>query len=113
VKIKEILLFTLILLAAFFLRVWQYYDFPIGGETADESAWTLLGASLIQERVPTSWSYFLPYENYHYVEGVFYAPMEKGGLQVVCLPQLYVDLYHYERRGREQAEYLKREAMGL
>lgn len=51
---------------------------------------------------------FTPYD-----EGVFYAPMEKGGLQVVCLPQLYVDLYHYERRGREQAEYLKREAMGL
>lgn len=47
-----------------------------------------------------------------YDEGVFHAPLEKGGLSVVCLPQLYVDLYHHERRGREQAEYLKREAMG-
>lgn len=47
-----------------------------------------------------------------YDEGVFYAPMTKGGLPVVSLPQLYADLYHYERRGREQATYLRREAMG-
>ena len=46
-----------------------------------------------------------------YDEGVFYAPITKGGLPVVCLPQLYVDLYHYERRGREQADHLRREAM--
>jgi hypothetical protein len=38
--------------------------------------------------------------------------MAKGGLPVVCLPQLYADLYHYERRGREQAAHLRREAMG-
>ncbi|HLC40012.1 MAG TPA: type IV toxin-antitoxin system AbiEi family antitoxin [Methylomirabilota bacterium] len=48
-----------------------------------------------------------------YDDGVFYSPIEKGGLLVVSLPQLYVDLYHYERRGREQAEYLRREAMGF
>lgn len=47
-----------------------------------------------------------------YDEGVFYALMTKGGLPVVCLPQLYADLYHYERRGREQATHLRREAMG-
>jgi hypothetical protein len=47
-----------------------------------------------------------------YDEGVFYAPITKGGLPVVCLPQLYADLYHYERRGREQASHLRREAMG-
>jgi len=29
------------------------------------------------------------------------------------LPQLYADLYHYERRGREQAAHLRREAMGF
>jgi len=44
--------------------------------------------------------------------GVFYAPMEKGGLMVVSLPQLYVDLYDFERRGREQADFLRRQAMG-
>jgi len=47
-----------------------------------------------------------------YDRGVFYAPLEKGGLSVVCLPQLYVDLFRYERRGREQAQYLRREAVG-
>jgi hypothetical protein len=47
-----------------------------------------------------------------YDEGVFYAPLTKGGLPVVSLPQLYADLYHYERRGREQATHLRREAMG-
>ena len=47
-----------------------------------------------------------------YDPGVFYAALEKGGLAVVCLPQLYADLLRYERRGREQAEHLRREAMG-
>lgn len=47
-----------------------------------------------------------------YDAGVFYAPLVKGGLQVVCLPQLYVDLYHHERRGREQADKLRRDALG-
>jgi hypothetical protein len=47
-----------------------------------------------------------------YDAGVFHAPIEKGGVLVVSLPQLYADLYHYERRGREQAAHLRREAMG-
>jgi hypothetical protein len=47
-----------------------------------------------------------------YDEGVFHGLLEKGGLKVVSLPQLYVDLVRYERRGREQAEHLRREAMG-
>lgn len=45
-------------------------------------------------------------------QGVFYGLLEKGGFKVVSLPQLYADLVHYERRGREQAEHLRREAMG-
>jgi Transcriptional regulator, AbiEi antitoxin, Type IV TA system len=48
-----------------------------------------------------------------YDQGVFYAPLTKGGLRVVSLPQLYVDLYHHERRGREQADKLRRDAMGF
>ncbi len=48
-----------------------------------------------------------------YDPGVFYAPVIKGGLRVVSLPQLYVDLYRYERRGREQADKLRRDAMGF
>jgi hypothetical protein len=47
-----------------------------------------------------------------YDMGVFHAPIIKGGVPVVCLPQLYADLYHYERRGREQAAHLRRAAMG-
>ena len=47
-----------------------------------------------------------------YDPGVFHGLLEKGGLKVVCLPQLYADLVHYERRGREQAEQLRRDAMG-
>ena len=47
-----------------------------------------------------------------YDEGVFHAPDREGRLGVVSLPQLYADLYHFERRGREQAAYLRREAMG-
>lgn len=48
-----------------------------------------------------------------YDPGVFHAPVTKGGFRVVSLPQLYVDLYHHERRGREQAEKLRRDAMGF
>ncbi len=48
-----------------------------------------------------------------YDPGVFHGALEKGGLKVTCLPQLYVDLLHYERRGAEQAEQLRREAMGF
>jgi hypothetical protein len=47
-----------------------------------------------------------------YDPGVFHGMLEKGGLKVVSLPQLYVDLLHYEQRGPEQAEHLRREAMG-
>src|SRR5437667_4126040 len=47
-----------------------------------------------------------------YDPGVLHAAFEQGGLKGVCLPPLYLDLMHYERRGPEQAEHLRREAMG-
>ena len=47
-----------------------------------------------------------------YDTGVFHGVLEKAGLKVVSLPQLYADLMHFERRGKEQAEHLRREAMG-
>jgi hypothetical protein len=47
-----------------------------------------------------------------YDPGVFHGVLEKAGLKVVSLPQLYADLVHDERRGAEQAEHLRREAMG-
>jgi hypothetical protein len=48
-----------------------------------------------------------------YDSGVFYGCLEKAGLKVVSLPQLYVDLMSYERRGPERAQHLRREAMGF
>src|SRR5213594_259033 len=47
-----------------------------------------------------------------YDPGVFYGVLEKAGLKVVSLPQLYADLVNYAPRGAEQAEHLRREAMG-
>jgi hypothetical protein len=48
-----------------------------------------------------------------YDAGVFHGVLEKAGLKVVSLPQLYADLMHFERRGKEQAEHLRRETMGV
>jgi hypothetical protein len=48
-----------------------------------------------------------------YDSGVFYGTLEKAGLKVVCLPQLYADLIHYEQKGSSQADHLRREAMGF
>jgi hypothetical protein len=47
-----------------------------------------------------------------YDPGVFHGALEKAGLKLVSLPQLYADLVHYQPRGAEQAEHLRREAMG-
>lgn len=47
-----------------------------------------------------------------YDPGVFYGVLEKSGLKVTSLPQLYADLVGYEKRGRELADHLRREAMG-
>lgn len=54
---------VLLLMLALGLRLRQYWIFPIGGETADESAWAMFGASLLQTGQPTSWSYFAPYQS--------------------------------------------------
>lgn len=50
-----------------FLRLFQYWDFPVFGETQDEFAWTFLGSSLLQKGEPTSWSYFAPYTQKEHV----------------------------------------------
>lgn len=79
-QFKKILFPVLLVIFALFLRLWQYEYFPIGGETADEFAWTLLGASLIEERAPTSWSYFEGYKDFYYKEGIFPAPLVRPAL---------------------------------
>ncbi|MBT4652001.1 MAG: hypothetical protein HN981_00120 [Candidatus Pacebacteria bacterium] len=72
---KKILIFLLFVIGGFFFRVSNYYLFPVFGETSDESAWTLLGSSILQEKVPASWSYFQAYDNYVYKTGVYDAPI--------------------------------------
>ncbi len=65
-KIKKFLkkywFILIVLCLAFTLRIYQYYEFPVYGETADELAWSYLGSSLIEERVPGSWSHFDVYK---------------------------------------------------
>lgn len=44
-----------------------------------------------------------------YDEGVFYKTQKVDGIKIVGNIQLYLDLYNYPTRGREQAEFLRRE----
>ncbi len=56
------LIVGILLVLSLVLRFHRYAEFPVGGETRDEYAWTMLGASLIQEGEPISWSYFKSYK---------------------------------------------------
>lgn len=53
--------------------------------------------------------------NIHIIEpydvGVFYKTREIRGINVVSNIQLYLDLYKYPARGREQAEFLRKEKL--
>jgi hypothetical protein len=48
-----------------------------------------------------------------YDEGVFYHPRSPQGMAVVGNIQLYLDLYKYPARGREQAEFLREKEIGF
>lgn len=48
----------------------------------------------------------------YYREGAFYASRKIDGVWVASDIQLYIDLYNYPIRGREQAEYLMRNRLG-
>ncbi len=65
---KWLALFLGLVLLGSFLRGWQYWEFPIAGETQDEAAWTMLGSSLLQTGSPASWSYFSGYETLAVIE---------------------------------------------
>lgn len=45
-------------------------------------------------------------------EGIFYGWQTINNIQVVSNIQLYIDLYNYPARGREQAEFLRKEKIG-
>lgn len=57
-----------VMLLGVMLRPIGYAQFPIAGETKDEVAWTMLGASLLQTGTPQSWSFFSAYTNVREVE---------------------------------------------
>ncbi len=48
-----------------------------------------------------------------YDAGVFYKVQRVGGASVVCSTQLYLDLFNYPARGREQAQFLRQQTMSL
>lgn len=48
-----------------------------------------------------------------YDAGVFYKAQRVGGASVVCNTQLYLDLFHYPARGREQAQFLRQQTMSF
>ncbi len=49
-----------------------------------------------------------PYDN-----GVFYRTQNIGDIMVVSNIQMYLDLYNYPARGREQAEFLRKRKIGF
>jgi DNA-binding MarR family transcriptional regulator len=74
--------------------VWIYTDAPNSDwETALDLKSTDSGANLVL---------LAPYD-----KGVYYGARNVDGVTVVSTPQLYVDLYNYPARGREQADHLR------
>lgn len=85
----------LITLLAFVLRFHNYALFPAHDATADEKAWTWLGASLLSEGQPTSWSLFHSYENsYIYQERGNSAPLVRPALDHPPLFSLIPGIFH-------------------
>ena len=54
-------LLIIILFAALFLRFHNYSVYPQRGATSDEYTYAFLGLSLMENGIPTSWSYFGEY----------------------------------------------------
>lgn len=75
-KNTHFFILLLVVAIAFVLRAHNYWVVPLTDETADEIAWTWLGASLLVEGQPTAWSFYSQYENGHiYKEGIVNAPL--------------------------------------
>lgn len=67
IKKHKLTILIVLLLLGFILRFYRYSYFPVIGETADESAWAMLGASLIQDQEPMAWSHFGAYSDHQAV----------------------------------------------
>jgi len=85
-----------------FHEVHIYVD-PHGLREATERQWT---EALDLRPVEAGGNVYLTWP--YYQEGAFYGSRDINGVWVVSDIQLYVDLYNYPIRGREQADYLLR-----
>lgn len=94
-KHSLIISILLITFLAFILRFHNYALFPAHDATADEKAWTWLGASLLTEAQPTSWSLFHSYEKgYIYQERGNSAPLVRPALDHPPLFSLIPGAFH-------------------
>ncbi len=83
----HLILFIIIAALAVGLRAHNYWIVPLSDETADELAWTWLGASLLVEGQPTSWSLYSQYQDgYIYKKNIIKAPLVRP---VVDHPPLF------------------------
>jgi hypothetical protein len=85
-----------------FHEVHVYVD-PSGSRDATERQWL---EALSLRPVQAGGNVYLAWP--YYKEGAFFGRRQINGVGVVSDVQLYVDLYNYPIRGREQAEYLLR-----
>jgi len=85
-----------------FHEVHIYVD-PSDRREETERVWR---EALDLQPVQTGGNFYLTWP--YYKEGVFYDSREIDGVWVASDIQLYIDLYNYPIRGREQAEYLMR-----
>ncbi|HUW12130.1 MAG TPA: helix-turn-helix domain-containing protein [Anaerolineae bacterium] len=86
----------------------QYHEVHIYVDPSDrrEETERVWREALDLQPVQTGGNFYLTWP--YYKEGVFYDSREIDGVWVASDVQLYVDLYNYPIRGREQAEYLMR-----
>ena len=78
-------------------QVFAYVDDPI--DMADKVGWKTVesGANIVLLQ---------PFD-----EGVYYSAQIKDDVEIVSTIQLYLDLYNYRGRGREQAEFIRSQLM--
>lgn len=77
------------------LRFHNYAQFPSYNATMDERAWTWLGASLISDGQPTSWSLFNSYiDNYVYQDRGDSAPLVRPALDHPPLFSFIPGIFH-------------------
>lgn len=105
--IKQLPLLAILLLALI-LRLHNFAQFPIAGETSDERAWTMLGASLIQTQRPSSWSYFGAYEKFGAIISNKLEPVVSPALDHPPLFALIPGMAHSMGAGWEQMPSIKR-----